>query len=198
MQRVAMRHLVGVAYTSDEAKNLAQELTVIDADPDDQGNEKTRPASLADYFPAPFRNQKEARFANGGVLPPDLSLIVKAREHGEDYVYSLLTGYVEPPSGMELRQGLYYNAYFPGGAIGMGPPLMDGQLDFDDGTPASVSQMAKDVATFLAYTAQKEQDERKKMGMKVCIGLTAMIVIIYYHKMFRWSLLKSRRINFEE
>jgi len=75
---------------------------------------------------------------------------------------------------------------------------MDGQLDFDDGTPASVSQMAKDVATFLSYTAQQEQDERKKMGIKICIGLIGMIGIIYYHKRFRWNLIKTRRIKFEE
>jgi len=114
MQRTAMRILVNVAYTQGEAKALAEEMRIVDKEPDDMGNEVIRAGTLADYFPNPFKNEKEARFSNGGALPPDLSLIVKARDYGEDYIFSLLTGYTEKPHGMELRQGLYYNPYFPG------------------------------------------------------------------------------------
>lgn len=199
MKKLAMRNLVGVAFTQSEAKKLAEDIMVVDAIPDERGDPVERTGILTDYFPSPYRNEKEARFANKGALPPDLSLIVKARDFGEDYVFSLLTGYCEPPAGFELRSGLYYNAYFPGGAIGMAPPLNnDNQLEFDDGTIPTVSQMAKDVSTFLAYSSIKEHDERKKMGLKVIIGLTALMAIAYYHKRFRWSLLKSRRVHFEE
>lgn len=199
MKKLAMRNLVGVAFTQSEAKKLAEDIMIIDAEPDEKGDPVERTGTLADYFPSPYRNDKEARFANGGALPPDLSLIVKARDYGEDYIFSLLTGYCEPPAGFELRKGLHYNAYFPGGAIGMAPPLNnDNQIEFEDGTEPTVSQMAKDVSTFLAYSSIKEQDERKKMGLKVLLGLTALMAIAYYHKRFRWSLLKSRRVYFEE
>eukprot|EP01080_Neovahlkampfia_damariscottae_P004773 gene4773-8359_t len=198
MNRMAMRQLVDVAYTAEEAKKIAAEMEIVDKEPDEQGKPKIRPGTLADYFPEPFKNEQEARFNNGGALPPDLSLVVKARDEGEDYVFALLTGYSDAPAGLELRPGLYYNAFFPGGAIGMAPPLSDGCLDYDDGTPATVSQMAKDVSTFLAYSSAKEQDERKKMGLKAMLGFSILAVLTYYHKRFRWSLLKSRRIEFKE
>jgi len=134
---------------------------------------------------------------NGGALPPDLSLIIKARDNGENYLFSLLTGYSDPPYGMELREGLYYNPYFSGGAIAMFPPLADGKVEYPDGTKATVSQMAKDVTTLLAYSSSKEQDERKKMGIKTIIGAAFLLVVIYYHKRFRWNLIKHRRVNFE-
>lgn len=122
---------------------------------------------LSDYFPAPYANDNAARAANNGALPPDLSLIVKARHGGPDYIFALLTGYREPPAGIEIRQGLHYNPYFPGGAIGMPQQLFDGMVDYADGTPATASQMAKDVSTFLAWASEPEMDERKLMGLKV-------------------------------
>merc|ERR1712072_1289624 len=104
--------------------------------------------------------------ANGGALPPDLSLMAKARHGGEDYLFALLTGYHDAPEGVALREGLYYNPYFPGGAIGMPKQLADGGVEYDDGTSATESQMAKDVTTFLAWAAEPEHDERKLMGVK--------------------------------
>ena len=115
----------------------------------------------------PYANDNAARAANNGALPPDLSLIVKARHGGPDYIFALLTGYREPPAGVEIRPGLHYNPYFPGAAIGMAQQLFDGMVDYEDGTPATASQMAKDVTTFLNWAAEPEHDERKLMGLKV-------------------------------
>lgn len=142
-----------------------EDLEVEDA-VDDAGEIVSRPAKLSDYFPKVYKNEQEARAANNGALPPDLSLIVKARHGGADYIYALLTGYRDPPAGIELRDGLYYNPHFPGGSIGMKPPLQDEAVDYEDGTEPTVSQLAKDVVTFLAWAAEPEADDRK-----VCLGL---------------------------
>ena len=99
-----------------------------------------RPAKLSDKFPSPYANEQQARMINNGALPPDLSLMVKARKHGEDYIFSLLTGYREPPAGVTVANLQYYNPYFPGGKIGMGVQLVDGAIEFPDGTPCTVSQ----------------------------------------------------------
>jgi len=102
-------------------------------------------------FECKFAFQESGRAANAGALPPDLSLMVKARHNGADYLFSLLTGYTEPPSGKAMLPGLYYNPYFPGGAIAMPPPLSDGGVEYEDGTPATISQQAKDVVEFLNW-----------------------------------------------
>ena len=105
-------------------------------------------------------------YANGGAYPPDLSLITKARHDGQNYVFALLLGYRDPPAGITMREGLHYNPYFVGGAIAMPKMLADGGVEYDDGTPATESQMAKDVVTFLAWAAEPEHDDRKLMGAK--------------------------------
>uniref|UniRef100_A0A8C7D523 ERGIC and golgi 3 n=1 Tax=Oncorhynchus kisutch TaxID=8019 RepID=A0A8C7D523_ONCKI len=166
MEYLAFRNLVGVSHTEAEVKVLAEEIEVVDG-PDESGEMFTRPGKLSDYFPKPYPNPEAARVANGGALPPDLSYIVNARHGGEDYVFSLLTGYCEPPAGVEVREGLYYNPYFPGQAIGMAPPIYNEVLEFEDGTPATMSQVAKDVCTFLRWAAEPEHDQRKRMGLKV-------------------------------
>ncbi|XP_041946328.1 cytochrome c1, heme protein, mitochondrial isoform X2 [Alosa sapidissima] len=132
MEYLAFRNLVGVSHTEAEVKVLAEEIEVVDG-PDDTGEMFTRPGKLSDYFPKPYPNPEAARVANNGALPPDLSYIVNARHGGEDYVFSLLTGYCDPPAGVELREGLYYNPYFPGQAIGMAPPIYNEVLEYDDG-----------------------------------------------------------------
>jgi len=197
MNRISFRNLVGVAYTDAEVKAIAESVEV-DGEPDEQGNPTKRPAVVADIFPEPYKNEQEARYNNAGALPPDLSLVVRARDEGEDYIFSLLTGYDEAPHGMEVRTGLSYNPYFPGGLIGMPPPLVDGMVEFEDGTPATVSQMSRDVTTFLTFTSYREQDERKLMGLKAVLGMILITCGVFYHKRFRWSLLKSRRITFEK
>jgi ubiquinol-cytochrome c reductase cytochrome c1 subunit len=112
----------------------------------------------------------------------------------QDYVYALLTGYVDPPPGVEIREGLNYNPYFPGGAIGMARVLYDGLVEFEDGTPATTSQMAKDVTTFLAWASEPELDQRKKMGMQASIILTGLLAMSIWVKKFKWAGIKSRKL----
>lgn len=195
LEQLAFRHLVDVCLTEEEAEALATDTDVTDG-PDDEGEMFERPGKLFDKLPKPYANDMAARAANGGALPPDLSLMVKARPRAEDYVFALLTGYQEPPAGISVREGLYYNPYFPGGAIGMPPPLMNDMLQYDDGTPASVSQLAKDVSVFLAWTAEPEHDERKQMGIKAMFLLALAILPSAYFKRMTWAPIKSRQLKF--
>uniref|UniRef100_A0A8C5D2W1 Cytochrome c1, heme protein, mitochondrial n=1 Tax=Gouania willdenowi TaxID=441366 RepID=A0A8C5D2W1_GOUWI len=184
MEYLAFRNLVGVSHTEDEVKVIAEEVEVVDG-PDENGEMFTRPGKLSDYFPKPYPNPEAARVANNGALPPDLSYIVNARHGGEDYVFSLLTGYCEPPAGVSVREGLYYNPYFPGQI-----------LEYGDGTPATMSQVAKDVCTFLRWAAEPEHDQRKRMGLKLIMGAAILVPLLYYMKRHRWSVLKSRKIAY--
>uniref|UniRef100_A0A8C4EPK2 Cytochrome c1, heme protein, mitochondrial n=1 Tax=Dicentrarchus labrax TaxID=13489 RepID=A0A8C4EPK2_DICLA len=195
MEYLAFRNLVGVSHTEAEVKAIAEEVEVVDG-PDDNGEMFTRSGKLSDYFPKPYSNPEAARAANNGALPPDLSYIVNARHGGEDYVFSLLTGYCEPPAGVSVREGLYYNPYFPGQAIGMAPPIYNEVLEYDDGTPATMSQVAKDVCTFLRWAAEPEHDQRKRMGLKMLLGSAILVPLMYYMKRHRWSVLKSRKIAY--
>lgn len=197
LDRIAYRNLVDSCYTKDEVKEIAADVDIVDG-PNDEGEMFERPGRLSDYLPKPYANENAARFANNGALPPDLSLIVKGRTRHEDFVFAVLTGYKEPPHGISLRQGLYYNPYFPGGAIAMPQALIDGAIDFEDGTKGSMSQMAKDVATFLAWAAEPESDERKRMGMKAAILLVLSAIPTYYFKRQRWNLIKTRVISFKK
>jgi len=195
LDRIAYRNLIGACYTEEEAKELAAERDFIDG-PDDQGEMFERPGKLSDYMPKPYPNENAARFANNKALPPDLSLLVKSREGGEDYIFSILTGYREPPAGVEVKGGLYYNPYFAGGKIAMPQALSDGQLEFEDGTYGSISQMAKDVTTFLAWAAEPEHDDRQKMGLKALFVLSLMSASTFYFKKLKWSVLKTRVVAF--
>jgi ubiquinol-cytochrome c reductase cytochrome c1 subunit len=130
------RELIGVTHTEEQAKALARSVEVTDG-PNDSGEMFTRPGKLFDKFPKPYPNEEYARFINGGAVPPDLSLMVLARHDGENYVFSLLTGYHPTPAGLTLRDGLHYNVYFPGNAISMAKPISDGQVEFEDGKSSS-------------------------------------------------------------
>lgn len=167
---VHYRQMVDVFLTEDEAKAEAADIMVEDG-PDEFGKMYMRPGKLADKVPRPYKNEEEARAANNGAYPPDLSLIVIARDGGEDYIFSLLTGYTDPPAGMNIADGQHFNPYFPDGAIGMAQALYDEVIEYSDGTPASASQLAKDVTAFLAWTSMPEHDERKLLAMKVSIDL---------------------------
>merc|ERR1719181_1239769 len=169
MKQLHFRHLVNQVYPEKRMKQFAASHDVIDG-PNDQGEMFERPGILTDAFPSPYPNEEAGRYANGGALPPDLSVYTTAKHEGVDYIFALLTGYREPPAGMELRSGLYYNTYYPGGAIAMPPPLSDGQVEYEDGTPATTSQMAKDVVQFLAWASEPTHDERKVLGLKGLSG----------------------------
>jgi ubiquinol-cytochrome c reductase cytochrome c1 subunit len=186
LSRVPYRSLVGVLLTVDEAKALAEE-NEYDTEPNDKGEIEQRPGKLSDYIPAPYKNDEAARAANQGALPPDLSLMVKAREGGCDYIFSLLTGYPEePPAGAQIAPGTNFNPYFPGLGIGMARVLYDGLVEYDDGTPATSSQMAKDVVEFLNWAAEPEMDQRKKMGVKVIVVTAALFGISVWVKRYVW------------
>jgi len=194
MEQLAFRNLVGVSHTELEARALAEECQVVDG-PDEDGNMYERPGKLSDYFPKPYPNEEAARAANNGAYPPDLSLITSARHGGEDYIFALLTGYMEePPAGIELRDGMNFNVYFPGQAIAMAQQLYPGVMEYSDGTVATVSQMSKDVSTFLKWAAEPEHDDRKRMGMKVMTILSTIAVICLYYKRHKWSVMKSRKL----
>lgn len=194
MKYLAFRHLIGVTHTEDQVKRLAASFDIQDG-PNDAGEMFSRPGKPSDIFPSPYPNEQAARAANAGALPPDLSCIVKARPRAEDYVFALLTGYKEPPAGINLREGLHYNPYFAGGAIGMAQPLYDDMVEYEDGTPATMSQHAKDVATFLTWASHPEQDVRKFMGIQTIGALVIGVLFVGYYKRFRWSSIKNAKIS---
>ena len=147
---------------------------------DDKGNRLTRPGILADHFPPPFPNEEAARAAFNGALPPDLSVIVKARDGGPQYVYSILTGFGQtPPKGFKVVDGKYFNPYFPGWNISMPPPLADGAVTYTDGTKATLDQEAHDVVTFLSWAAEPKMEQRKRLGFEVLVFLTVLASLLY-------------------
>lgn len=188
--------MVGQLMTSEEAKAEAAEIEVEDG-PDENGQMFMRPGKLSDYVPKPYPNDEAARAANGGALPPDLSLITKARPDGQNYVFSLITGYHDPPEGIKIKGNLNYNPYFPGGAIAMARNLYDGLVEYPDGTPATASQMAKDVTTFLTWAAEPDMEDRKKAGMKALIITGGLLGIFWYLKRHKWSAIKSTKIIYK-
>jgi len=193
LRAIAYRNMVGVCYTEDEAKALAEDIEVQDG-PNDEGEMFDRAGKLSDYFPSPYPNEEAARFANNGAYPPDLSLIMKARVGGPDYVFALLTGYKDPPAGLAPRDTQYYNPYFPGGWIGMPMPLADGAVEYEDGTPNNATQMAKDVCVFLQWAAEPEADERKLMGFKWLGALSVAFWFTWWYKRMKWTVIKHRRL----
>lgn len=194
LDRIYWRNLVGVSHTNSEVRNMAAEFEY-DDEPDENGNSRKRAGKLADNILGPYPNEEAARAANQGALPPDLSLITRARHGNGDYVFALLTGYPEePPAGVVLPSGANYNPYFPGGAIAMGRVLFDDLVEYEDGTPATTSQMAKDVTEFLSWAADPFQDERKRLGLKTISILSALYFLSIWTKRFKWASLKSRKI----
>jgi len=183
---VAYRNLDGIGFKDDAIKAIAAAKEVPDG-PNDQGEMFNRPGQPADRFARPFANDNAARAANNGALPPDLSLITKARKGGADYIHALMVGYKEPPTGMQMMEGMQYNAYFPGNQIAMLPPLSEGQVEYADGTKATIPQMAHDVSTFLTWAAEPEMEERKRMGVKVLLFLIVLTAMLYALKRQIWT-----------
>lgn len=164
--------------------------------PNDDGEMFQRPGKLADYMPAPYPNDEAARAGNNGGLPPDLSLITKARHGGADYIFSLLTGYSDPPAGFDVPEGLNFNPYFPGTKIAMARVLYDGLVEYEDGTEATTSQMAKDVVEFLNWSSEPEHDQRKRMGAQAVAVLSVLFTMSIWVKRFKWASVKSRKLTY--
>lgn len=188
---LSYRNLVNVAYTEDEVKAMAADVDFEDG-PNDKGEMFERPGTLTDHIPRPYPNEQAARAANSGAYPTDLSLIVKGRPGAEDYLFALLTGYKDAPAGVDVKEGMSYNPYFYGSQIAMPQQLHEGSVEYDDGTEATISQMAKDVTIFLSWAAEPHQDEHKKFGLKALFTLALTGSLMLYWKRLKWSVIKNR------
>lgn len=188
LKHLYYRNLKDIGFSEAEIKEIAKQYTVTDG-PNDEGDMFERPAIPSDHFVGPFKNDQAARAANNNALPVDLSLVVKARHDGPNYIYSLITGYRDAPESFKLTSGLYYNPYFPGSQIAMAPPLSDGQVTYEDGTVASVDQMAHDVVVFLQWAAEPEMEHRKSLGLKVMMFLVFFTIFFYIAKKRVWARL---------
>ena len=187
MDHLYYRNLSALGYNEAEVKAIAAEFEVTDG-PNDEGEMFDRPAKPSDRFKNPFPNAKAAAYANNGALPPDLSLITKARAHGADYVYALLTGYSDKvPKDIELLSGQYYNKYMAGHVIAMAPPLSDGMVAYEDGTAETVEQYSKDIVEFLVWSSEPTMEIRKRTGIKVLFFLSIFCAIMYAVKRKIWS-----------
>lgn len=206
---VAFRTLEDLGYSEEQVRAIAAEYQIQDG-PNDQGDMFERPGKPSDYFPAPFANPEQAAASNNGAAPPDLSLIAKARavergfptflfdvftqyaEAGPDYIHALLTGYGEDPGEHAIPEGTYYNPYFINGvSLAMPPPLSDGQVTYDDGSPETVDQYARDVAAFLMWAAEPHLVARKQTGFTVMIFLILFGGLVYLTKRKIWSEIEA-------
>jgi len=181
----------GPEFSEEEAKAIASNFEVVDG-PDSTGEMFTRSARLSDKFVMPYANEEEAKSANGGAYPPDMSVLVKARTGGADYIYSLLLGYEDPPVDVKLDDGVYYNKYMYGNKIKMSAPLSDDLIEYSDGTKATSEQMAKDVVSFLMWAAEPHLEQRHKFGFRVLIYLIIISVLVYFSMKKIWSRIESK------
>ncbi|MBX9976756.1 MAG: cytochrome c1 [Alphaproteobacteria bacterium] len=189
LKRIRFRELAALGFSEPQIKALAATYSIKILN--ESGEEAERPGIPSDAFPPIHPNELATRAANNGALPPDQSLIIKARPHGEDYIYALLTGYGQtPPKDIVVGEGRYYNPVMAGGQISMAPPLKDGQVTYSDGTKATVSQMAKDVVEFLSWTAEPEMEDRKRTGLAVLLYMLVMTIIFYAAKRKIWKDVK--------
>ena len=193
MKYVSYRNLSekgGPEFSIEQVKAIASSFEVTDG-PNSDGEMFTRPAKLSDKFIKPYENVKAAQAANGGAYPPDMSVLAKARSGGVDYIYSVLLGYEDPPIDLTLDDGVYYNKYMYGNKIKMSKPLSDGLIEYADGTVATEEQMAKDVATFLMWTAEPHLEARHKMGFKAILYLIVLTILVYFSMKKVWSRIES-------
>ena len=176
----------GPEFSPKAVATLAGQVQVTDG-PNEKGEMFQRPARPVDHFRSPFANEQLARNANGGALPPDLSVVAKAREGGPDYIYALLTGYTDKPAGFDVAQGLHYNKAFPGHQIAMPQPLSDGVISYTDGTPKTLDNYARDVSAYLMWAAEPKLEERHKTGARVLLFLVVFVAIMYLAKRTVWA-----------
>ncbi len=194
MKYLSYRNLAekgGPEFTEDQAKAIAASFEVKDG-PNEDGEMFMRPGKLSDKFVMPYDNVKAAQAANGGAYPPDMSVLVKARGGGVDYIYSLLQGYDDPPAGVNLDDGVYYNKYMYGNKIKMANQLSDGLVEYSDGTNASVEQMSKDVTTFLMWAAEPHLETRHRMGFKAIVYLIILTILVYFSMKRVWSRVETK------
>jgi ubiquinol-cytochrome c reductase cytochrome c1 subunit len=193
MKYLSYRNLAekgGPEFTLDQAKAIAASFEVKDG-PNADGEMFTRPGKLSDKFVMPYDNVKAAQAANGGAYPPDMSVLVKARGGGANYIYSLLQGYEDPPAGVTLDDGVYYNKFMYGNKIKMANQLSDGLVEYGDGTQATIEQMSKDVTTFLMWTAEPHLEARHQMGFKVIVYLIILTILVYFSMKKIWSRIET-------
>ena len=185
LKRISFRNLEAFGYDEAQVKAIAAEYTVTDG-PDEEGEMFDRPARPSDAFPSPYPNDNAARAANGAI-PPDLSLMAKARAGGANYIYGILTGYEEAPHDMHLNEGQHYNKVMPGHVIAMAPPLSDGQVAYEDGAEETTQQYARDVSEFLVWAAEPDLENRKRTGFNVLFYLLVFAGVMYAYKKKVWS-----------
>ena len=190
LRLLAYRNLKAIGYNDDEIKAFAAENSVNSLN--DDGEEAERPARPSDKFVSPYPNEQAARAANGGAYPPDLSLIVKARPDGANYLHALLTGYVDAPADKKVPDGMYYNKYYSGNLIGMPQPLYADGVEYADGTKATPDQMAKDVTAFLAWASEPELEKRKSLGVTVMLFLLLLTILSYLAMKQIWAPIKKQ------
>ena len=193
MKYVSYRNLSepgGPEFTEEQVKAIAASFEVVDG-PNSDGEMFVRPAKLSDKFVMPFENVKAAQAANGGAYPPDMSVLAKARSGGVDYIYSVLLGYEDPPSGVTIDEGVYYNKYMYGNNIKMAKPLSNDLIEYSDGTVTTEEQMAKDVTTFLMWAAEPHLEARHKMGFKAILYLIILTILVYFSMKKIWSRIES-------
>ena len=190
LRLLAYRNLKAIGYNDDEIKAFASENNVNTIN--DDGEVVERQARPSDKFVSPYPNEQAARAANGGAYPPDLSLIIKARSGGADYLHALLTGYVDAPEEKKVPDGMYYNKYYSGNLIGMPQPLYEDGITYADGTKASPDQMAKDVTAFLAWASEPEMEDRKRLGISVILFLLVLTILSYLAMKQIWAPIKNK------
>jgi len=200
IQHLSYRNLSeegGPEFSLEEAKAIAAQFEVTDG-PNEDGEMFTRSGRLSDKFISPFSNVKAAAAANGGAYPPDMSVLAKARKGEADYIYSLLMGYEEAPTGYQLDDGVYYNKYMSGRKIKMAEPISDGVVEYADGTETTKAQIARDITTFLVWAADPHLEARHKMGFKVFFYLIILLTLVYLSKQKVWSRFGSKNEEEEE
>ena len=180
----------GPEFTEEQVKAIAASFEVVDG-PNADGEMFTRPGKLSDKFVMPYENVKAAEAANGGAYPPDMSVLVKARGGGVNYIYSLLQGYEDPPIGVTLDEGVHYNKYMYGNKIKMMNPLSDGLVEYGDGTEPTVEQMSKDITTFLMWAAEPHLEARHQMGFKAIVYLIILTTLVYFSMKKIWSRIET-------
>ena len=186
LKYIAFRHLGALGYSEAQIRSLAATYQVDDG-PNDEGDMFKRPGRASDHFPKPYANDALARGGNGGALPPDLSLITKAREGGPDYIYHLLLGYENPPAGVEVTPGLHYNKFFPGGQIAMSKQITDGVVTYADGAPTDAANVAKDVTAFLHWAAEPNLEARHSTGLRVVMYALIFALLAFLAKRRLWK-----------